>query len=51
MSLDKQLEYAEFRWLEALRNGLEFDAVYWQGVIDGLKLRIEREKEEPHDPN
>ncbi len=46
MTLDKHLEYAEFRWLEALRNGTEFDAIYWQGVMDGLKLRIEKEKED-----
>ena len=44
MSLEEQLEYAEFRWMEALRNGTDYDAMYWRGVIDGLKLQIERKE-------
>ena len=42
MTTQEQLEYAQFRWIEALRNGTDYDAVYWQGFIEGLKAKTEK---------
>lgn len=42
MTLHQQLAYAEYRWLEAERNGTHYDAVYWRGVMDGLKVQIKK---------
>ena len=42
----EKLTYAQFRWIEALRNGTDYDAVYWQGVVDGLEMRLRKDGEE-----
>ena len=42
MTNQQPLEYAKMRWIEALRNGTDYDAVYWQGFIDGLKAKMEK---------
>ena len=39
---EEKLEYAQLRWVEALRNGTDYDAVYWRGVVDGLRVLIIR---------
>ena len=40
MTTQEQLAYAESRWIEAERNGAAYDAVYWIGYMDGLKLAM-----------
>ncbi len=43
MTLQDELNRAESRWLEAERNGTHYDAVYWRGVMDGIKVfRLKR---------
>ena len=42
MTLQDELNRAESRWLEAERNGTHYDAVYWKGYMDGLKVQIEK---------
>lgn len=42
MTLQDELNRAESRWLEAERNGTHYDAVYWRGVMDGIKIQIEK---------
>ena len=39
---EEKLEYAQFRWVEALRNGADYDAMYWRGVVDGLQTAAVR---------
>ena len=39
---EEKLEYAQYRWVEALRVGTEYDAMYWRGVVDGLRASIIR---------
>lgn len=39
MTLQDELNRAESRWLEAERNGTHYDAVYWRGMMDGLKAK------------
>ena len=39
---EEKLEYAQYRWVEALRVGTEYDAMYWRGVVDGLRVMIIR---------
>ena len=40
MTLRDELKQAESRWLEAERNGTHYDAVYWRGRMDGLKVKL-----------
>jgi len=44
-TLQEQLAYAEAQWKEALQKNELYDVMYWRGMVAGLKLRIEREKE------
>lgn len=41
---EEKLEYAQYRWVEALRVGTEYDAMYWRGVVDGLRVRLAKEE-------
>lgn len=39
-TLEEQLAYAQMRWSEGMRNGTQYDALYWEGFVDGLKAKI-----------
>jgi hypothetical protein len=45
MNLQEQLKHAEEMWRAALDKNELYDVMYWRGMMDGLKVRIEREKE------
>ena len=45
VNLEEQLQYAEYRWLDALRNETDYDAMYWLGVIHGLKTQMAKREE------
>ena len=46
MNLKEQLKHAEEMWRAALDKNELYDVMYWRGMMDGLKVRIEREKED-----
>lgn len=43
MNLQEQLKHAEEMWRAALDKNELYDVMYWRGMVDGLKVRIERE--------
>lgn len=45
MNLQEKLEHAKEMWRAALDKNELYDVMYWRGMVDGLKVRIEREKE------
>lgn len=42
LPIEEQLEYARWRWMEGLRNGVPGEITFWQGYLDGLKIQAAR---------
>ena len=45
LPLEAQYAYACDRWVEGLRNDIPGEVVYWKGMMDGLRVRMARERE------
>lgn len=41
-TLEEQLAYAQGKWLAEIKNGTQYDALYWEGFVDGLKSKIRK---------
>ena len=44
LPLEERYAYARDRWIEGLRNGIPGEIMYWEGMMDGLRTRMAREK-------